>query len=122
MGALYIGGRRAYRNSQVIATGKLGDFANVPEASAHDNGLVSILLVVIEDGDDTLNPGILLRGEILLLRGLVPIQDSAYEWGDEESAGFSGSDSLWEREHKGQIAINAMLRLQFLSSLDALPG
>jgi hypothetical protein len=54
--------------------------------------------------------------------GLVPIQDTADEGRDEESTGLSSSNGLDEREHEGQVAVDAVLGLQDVSGLDTLPG
>jgi hypothetical protein len=54
--------------------------------------------------------------------GLVPIQDTADEGRDEESTSLSSSNSLDEREHKSQVAVDAVLGLQDVSGLDTLPG
>jgi hypothetical protein len=54
--------------------------------------------------------------------GLVPIQDTADEGRNEESTGLSSSNGLDEREHEGQVAVDAVLGLQDVSGLDTLPG
>ena len=70
---------RAYRDGQIITASELSDLANVSKAGAHDDGLVTILLVVIENGLDALHSGILLGRKVLLVGGLVPVKYSPYE-------------------------------------------
>lgn len=65
------------RDGQIVATSQFCDLANVSETCSHHNCLIAILLVVIEDCLDTLDPRVLLRTVILLRRGLVPIEDAA---------------------------------------------
>ena len=83
-----------YRDGQVVNTGKLSDLTDVSERSAHDDGLVAELLVVVEDVLDGLDTGVLLLGVVLLVGGLVPVKDTADEGGDEVSTGLGGSDGL----------------------------
>ena len=109
-------------NSQIIAPSQLSDLANVSEAGAHDNRLVPMLLVVVENGLHALDTGVLFRREFLLHRCLVPVHDTADKRRDEESAGFGGSDGLRKGEHEGQVAIDAMLRLEGVGRFDAFPG
>jgi hypothetical protein len=111
-----------YGDGQVVATSQLSDLTAVTERGTHDDGLVAVLLVVVVDGLDGLDTGVLLRGVVALVSGLVPIQDTADEGGDEESTGLSSSNGLDEREHEGQVAVDAVLRLQDVSGLDTLPG
>ena len=112
---------KTYRDGQVVNTSKLSDLADVSERSAHDDGLVAELLVVVEDVLDGLDTGVLLLGEVLLGVGLVPVKDAADEGGDEEGTGLGGSDSLDLAEHEGQVAVDAVVALQDLGGFDALP-
>lgn len=111
----------AYGDGQVVTASELGDLANVSERSTHDDGVVTVLLVVVEDGLDGLDTRVLLLGVVLLRRGLVPVEDTADEGGDQESTGLSGGDGLGEREHKSQVAVDAVVPLQDLGGLDTLP-
>ena len=70
---------KTYGDGQVIASSEFSDLASVTERSAHDNGLVSELLVVVEDAAHALDTRVLRGGELLLLRCLEPIEDSAHE-------------------------------------------
>lgn len=110
-----------YCNGQVIAASELSDLANASEGSAHDDGLVAKLLVVVENGLDALDTGILLLGVLLLGGRLVPVKDTANKGGDEEGTGLSGSDGLYERKHEGQVGVDSVLGLEDLGGLDALP-
>lgn len=110
------------RNGQIIAPSQLSDLANVSEAGTHDDSLVAILLVVVEDGLHGLDTWILLLGVVLLRAGLVPVEDAADEGRDEEGAGFGGCDSLGDGEHEGQVAVDAVLGLQDVGGFDAFPG
>jgi hypothetical protein len=110
-----------HSNGQVVAASELGNLADAAERCAHDNGLVAVLLVVVEDLLDALDTGVLLLGVLLLGRGLVPVQDTANEGRDEESTGLGGSDGLDLGEHEGQVAVDTVLGLKDLSGLDSLP-
>ena len=112
---------RTYRNGQVVASGQLSDLANVPEGRTHDDCLVAVLLVVVEDGLDALDTGVLGTRVLLLGSRLEPVKNAAHEGGDEESASLSGSNSLDLREHEGEVAVDSVLGLQNLGGLDALP-
>lgn len=112
----------SYGNGQVVAASELSDLASVSERSTHDNGLVAKLLVVVEDGLDGGDTGVLLLGVILLGAGLEPVKDAADEGGDEESTGLGGGDGLGQGEHEGQVAVDAVVTLEDLGGLDALPG
>ena len=85
---------RTYRNCQIVTASKFGDLSNVSEASPHDDGLVSVLLVVVVNCLHALHTRV-FRSRILLLGGgLVPIQNTANEGRDEEHASFSTSNGL----------------------------
>ena len=113
--------RTTNRDSQVIATSQLCDLSHAPEASAHDNGLVVILLVIVEDLLHALDAGVLLCGVFLLVRRLVPIQNTPDEGLDEVLAGIGIRNNLWQGDHEGQIAVDAMLGLEDVGGLDTLP-
>jgi hypothetical protein len=81
-----------------------------------------VLLVVVEDGLDALDARVLLLGVLLLGRGLVPVKNAANEGRDEESAGLGSSDGLDEREHEGEVGVDAVLGLEDLGGLDTFPG
>jgi hypothetical protein len=81
-----------------------------------------VLLVVVEDGLDGLDTGVLLGGVVALVGGLVPVENTADEGGDQEGTGLGGGDGLDEREEQGQVAVDAVLGLQDVSGLDTLPG
>jgi hypothetical protein len=51
--------------------------AHIPEASAHDNGLVIVLLIIAEDALDTLYTGVVIPFVVLARLLLVPIKDLA---------------------------------------------
>jgi hypothetical protein len=114
--------RITYRDGQVVTASQLCDLTGVTEGSSHDDGLVVILLVVVENALNGLDTGILLGAEVALVRSLVPVQDTADEGGDEESTGLSSSNGLDKGEHEGQVAVDAVLRLQDVGGLDTLPG
>lgn len=112
---------KTYRDGQVVNTSKLSDLADVSERSAHDDGLVAELLVVVEDVLDGLDTGVLLLGVVLLVGGLVPVKDTADEGGDEVSTGLGGSDGLDRREKESKVAVDAVVALKNLGGLDTLP-
>jgi hypothetical protein len=110
-----------HSNGEVVAASKLSDLADASERGAHDNRLVAVLLVVVEDLLDALDTGVLLLGVLLLGGRLVPVENAADKGRDEEGAGLSGGDSLDLREHEGQVAVDAVLGLEDLGGLDAFP-
>jgi hypothetical protein len=109
-------------DGQVVTAGKLDDLASVTEGSTHDNGVVVVLLVVVEDVLDGLDTGVLLSSVIALVSSLVPVKDAADEGRDQEGTGLSSSDSLDQGEHQGQVAVDAVLGLEDVSGLDTLVG
>lgn len=111
-----------YRDGQVVTASQLCDLTDVTEGSTHDDGLVAVLLVVVENALNGLDTGVLLGGIVALVRSLVPVQDTADEGGDEESTGLSSSNGLDKGEHEGQVAVDSVLRLQDVGGLDTLPG
>jgi hypothetical protein len=113
--------KAAYRDGQVVAASQLSDLASVAERGTHDDGLVAELLVVVEDGLDAGNTRVVLLRVLLLGGGLVPVEDTADEGGDEVGTGLSGGDGLDGGEHEGQVAVNAVVALQNLGGLDTLP-
>jgi hypothetical protein len=80
-----------------------------------------VLLVVVEDLLDALDARVLLLGVLLLGRRLEPVEDAADEGRDEEGTGLGGGDGLDLGEHERQVAVDAVLGLEDLGSLDALP-
>lgn len=110
------------RDGQVVASSELCDLTDVPEGGSHDNGLVAVLLVIVEDGLDALDTWILLLGVVLLVCRLVPVKDTADEGGDEVGASLGGGDGLDEGEHEGEVGVDSVLGLEDLRSLDAFPG
>jgi hypothetical protein len=110
-----------YGNGEVVAASKLGDLADAAEGGAHDDGLVAVLLVVVEDLLDALDARVLLLAVLLLSRRLVPVEDAADEGRDEEGTGLSSGDGLDLGEHERQVAVDAVLGLEDLGGLDALP-
>ena len=117
----YGGWGGAYSNGQVVAASKFSDLSYASEGSTHDNRLVTVFLVVVEDSLDTLDTRVLLLCVFLLGRCFEPVKDAAYEGGDKESASLGSSDGLDEGEHEGQVAVDAMLGLKDLGGLDAFP-
>lgn len=96
---------------------------HVTERGSHDDGPVSVLLVVVVNLADGLNTRvlfILVSGSGLVL--LVPVQNTANEGRDEGDIGLSTSDSLAETEQKSEVAVNLFFALEFTGSLDTLPA
>jgi hypothetical protein len=109
------------RDGQVVTASKLSDLASVSERGAHNNGVVTELLVVVEDLLDRLDTRVLLLGVLLLGGGLEPVKNTADEGGNKVSASLGGTNSLDEREHQGEIGVDTVVTLEDLSSLDTLP-
>ena len=113
---------QTYRNSQVIAARQLRDLTQVAEARTHDDGLVAVLLVVIEDGLYALDTRIFVRSKGAATFGsLVPVHDTADEGGDQEGSRLGCGDGLGQREHERQVAVDAVLALQVVGGFDTLP-
>lgn len=53
---------------------------------------------------------------------LEPVEDTADEGGDQESASLGGGDGLDQREHEGKVGVDAVVALEDLGGLDTLPG
>lgn len=83
------------RDGQEIASGQLLNLANGTERGAHDDGLVAVLLVVVVDLGDGDNTGILSANVLLLVGGLVPVEDTADEGRDQSNLGLGASNSLY---------------------------
>lgn len=52
---------------------------------------------------------------------LEPVDDATQEGADEEGARLGRRDGLRQREHERQVTVNALVLLQHLGRLDALP-
>lgn len=113
---------KTYSNSQIITARQLRNLAHVTETRPHDNGVVPVFLVVVVNGLDTLDTGVVLLGVFLLRVGLVPVEDTTNEWRDEKSAGFSAGNGLNLREEECEIAVDAVLRLEDVRSFYAFVG
>lgn len=111
-----------YRDGQIVAASQLSNLASVTEGSTHDNGLVAELLVVVVDALDGSDTRVLLLAVLLLVGGLEPVENAADKGRDEVSVGLGSANGLDQREHERQVAVDAMVALQNLSSLDTLPG
>ena len=95
----------------------------VAERGTHDDGLVSVLLVVVVDGADGLDARVLLvlvSGSGLVL--LVPVQNTTNEGRDESDTSLGASHSLAETEQESKVAVDLIVALEFTSGLDTLPG
>lgn len=110
------------RDGQVVASRQLSNLSRVTERRTHDDRLVAVLLVVVEDVLHRLHTGVLLSAVLLLVRRLVPVKDTAHERRDQECAGLSTRDGLHRREHQGQVAVDLVLVLQDVRRLDTFPG
>lgn len=108
-------------DGQIVAASQLGDLTRVAEGGAHDDGLVAELLVVVVNALDGGHTRVLLLGVLLLGVCLEPVKNTTDEGGDEVGVGLGSSNGLDKGEHKGQVAVNAVVALQDLGSLDTLP-
>lgn len=61
-------------DGEVITSGQSLDFTNVSEGGTHDNGVVSVLLVVVEDLLDRLDTGVSLTNKAVSLVGVVLLE------------------------------------------------
>ena len=81
-----------------------------------------MLLVVVVDGLHRLHTRVLSSSVVTLVGSLEPIEDTADERRDEESTSLSTGNGLDGREDEGQVAVDAVLALEDVGSLDTLPG
>jgi len=96
---------------------------HVTEGSTHDDGLVTVDLVVVVDLGDGNDSGVV--GSVVVavgLVGLVPVEDATDERRDEGDAGLSAGNGLSETEEEGEVAVDLVLSLELAGSLDSLPG
>ena len=76
-------------DGQLVASGEAADFAGVTERSAHDDGVVAELLVVLVDVANAEDARVILGGVLLLVGVLLePVEDAAHEGRDESGAGL----------------------------------
>ena len=123
---------------------------HVTERSTHDDSLVSVLLVVVEDFLDGLHTWVGITLVRLARRLLVPVKDlytrfkvprdeislqsflfstrnakkhthTSNKWRNEGHARLGTSDSLRETEQERQVAVNLFLLLEFASGLNTFP-
>lgn len=81
-----------------------------------------MLLVIIVNALDRLDTRVFFGRVVALVSSLVPVENTTNEGRNEESASLSSSNSLDKGEHEGQVAVDAVLGLQDVSSLDTFPG
>ena len=110
-----------YGDGQVVTASQLGNLAGIAERGTHDDGLVTELLVVVKDALDASNTRVLLLGIFLLGRRLEPVKDAADEGGNQKRTSLGGGNSLDEREHEREVAVDAVVALENLGSLDTFP-
>ncbi|KAH3664294.1 hypothetical protein OGAPHI_004646 [Ogataea philodendri] len=72
--------QKLWSDGQEVATGESSDLTNISERSTHDNGLVSVLLVVVEDLGHGLDTWVLLTFVSFTGVSLVPVHNSSNEW------------------------------------------
>lgn len=113
-------GTNTHRNGHVIAASQLSDLSCRTEARSHDNGLDVVLLVVVEDRLNTQNARVLGAGVLSLVRGFVEVEDTSNEWRDQKGLGLASSNGLWQGEEEGKVAVDLVLGLQLVDSLNAL--
>lgn len=110
-----------YSDGKVITASQLSDLTNTSERSTHNDSLIAVFLVVVEDRLYGGNSGIVLLSVGLIVLGLEPVHDSANEGGYEEGTALSGSDGLDLGKHEGKIAVDCMVTLKDAGGLDTLP-
>mmetsp|Transcript_55277 Transcript_55277/g.131288 ORF Transcript_55277/g.131288 Transcript_55277/m.131288 type:complete len:336 (-) Transcript_55277:8-1015(-) len=109
------------RDREAVAPREREDLPRGAERRPHDNGRVAVLLVVVVDLLDGEHAGVLLVGVLLLVRSLVPVEDTADEGRDEGRLRLGTCHRLVEVEEEGHVAGDPLL-LQNACRLDALPG
>lgn len=120
---------------------------HVSERGTHDDGVVVMRLVVVEDLLHGLHTRVLVALVGLPSRLLVPVEDlwshdristkierpphperrkkgthTSDEGRDEGNLGLSTGNGLLKAEEEGKIAVNLMVALELPSSLDTLPS
>ncbi|RUO95930.1 hypothetical protein BC936DRAFT_142945 [Jimgerdemannia flammicorona] len=127
-----------------IAPSELLDLAHGAEGRTHDDGIVTVLLVVVVDLGDGMDTGVLVLIVVLAGGLLVPVKVTADVGRDQGDTSLSASDGLKnprviflqqpnpklhtngvylrEREQQRQVAVNVVLGLKNVRSLDTLPG
>ena len=113
-------GQQLGRDGEQIASSEFGDLADVAEAGAHDLRLVAEFLVVVVDGGDGLDSGVVGAGVVLAGVLLVPVEDAADEGRDERDLGLGAGDGLMQAEEQGEVAVDS-LALEDLGGADSLP-
>jgi len=95
----------------------------ITERGTHDDGPVSVLLVVVVDLTNGLDARVILvlvSGSGLVL--FVPVQNTADEGRDEGDISLGTSNSLAKTEQESEVTVDLIVALEFTSSLDTLPG
>ena len=96
---------------------------HVAERSSHHDRLVAVDLVVVVDLLNAHDSGV--GGTIVLalrLLGLVPVEDTADEGGDEGDTSLGAGDGLGEAEEEGEVAVDLVVALELAGGLDSLPS
>ena len=95
----------------------------VAERGAHDDGVVAVLFVVVEDLLHGLHTrvffALVARARLVLL---VPVENAADEGRDEGDTSLCAGDGLSEAEEEGEVAVDAILLLELARGLDTLPS
>mmetsp|Transcript_7486 Transcript_7486/g.16559 ORF Transcript_7486/g.16559 Transcript_7486/m.16559 type:complete len:275 (+) Transcript_7486:117-941(+) len=109
------------RNGQSVAAAQFRDLILITERGSHDNGVVSVLFVVVVDLSDTNDAGVLLGLESVNALGLfVIIKDASDKGADQGNSAISTGNSLGKTKNQSEVAGNAFL-FQHFGGFDAFP-
>ena len=114
-------GEKRRGDGEAVAAGQFGDFADVAEARAHDDGRVAVFFVVAVDGGYGFDAGVFGRGVVCVAVRFVPVEDAADKGRDEVHARFCTGARLGLREEQGEVAVDAFF-FEGFGGADALPG
>jgi hypothetical protein len=109
-------------NGQTITSRQFNDFVSVTEGSSHNNGVVSMLFVVVEDAGDRDHTGIFRSREssdTLVL--FVPVHDATNKGRNQSASRLGASDGLRHGENQSQVTGDSLF-FKNLSGLDSLPS
>ena len=87
--------KKSRGDCQSVASAQVGDFSCVAEGRSHNDGVVSVLLVVVVDFGDRNHARVFGgRERINTLVLLVPVIDTPDEWGNKGCSGFGAGNGL----------------------------
>src|SRR5690606_38239106 len=109
-------------DGQAVTASQFDDFADVTEAGAHNNGLITVLIVVFVDFSHGNRAWVFRRGVLFFVGiGFVPVQNTTHNRRYQVYARFRACARLREGEQQRQVTVDTVF-FQLFSSADTLPG